>query len=97
MRVAGFFFWRLAAPRSADPQRAATKIPEMAQIMPSRWAYEGLIALHLNNSRYGEIEKLEKLEADINTSANNNDFDKPEDPKALKGWKSALHTPQREL
>jgi ABC-type multidrug transport system ATPase subunit/ABC-type multidrug transport system permease subunit len=64
------------------------KIPEMAQIMPSRWAYEGLIALHLNNSRYGEIEKLEKLEADINTSANNNDFDKPEDPKALKGWKS---------
>ena len=64
------------------------KIPEMAQIMPSRWAYEGLIALHLNNSRYSEIEKLEKLEADINTSANNNDFDKPEDPKALKGWKS---------
>jgi ABC-type multidrug transport system ATPase subunit/ABC-type multidrug transport system permease subunit len=64
------------------------KIPEMAQIMPSRWAYEGLIALHLNNSRYGEIERLEKLEADINTSANNNDFDKPEDPKALKGWKS---------
>jgi ABC-type multidrug transport system ATPase subunit len=64
------------------------KIPEMAQIMPSRWAYEGLIALHLNNSRYGEIEKLEKLEADINNSANNNDFDKPDDPKALKGWKS---------
>jgi hypothetical protein len=64
------------------------KIPEMAQIMPSRWAYEGLIALHLNNSRYGEVEKLEKLEADINTAANNNDFDKPEDPKALKGWKS---------
>jgi len=34
------------------------------------------------------LRKLEKLEADINTSANNNDFDKPEDPKAFKGWKS---------
>ena len=65
------------------------KIPEMAQIMPSRWAYEGLIALHLNNSRYREIEKLEKLEADINTSANSNDFNTPADPPALKGWKSA--------
>jgi ABC-type multidrug transport system ATPase subunit/ABC-type multidrug transport system permease subunit len=64
------------------------KIPEMAQVMPSRWAYEGLIAFHLNNSRYGAIEKLEKLEADINTSANSNDFNTPADPAALKGWKS---------
>jgi ABC-type multidrug transport system ATPase subunit/ABC-type multidrug transport system permease subunit len=64
------------------------KIPEMAQVMPSRWAYEGLIALHLNNSRYREIEKLEKLEADINTSANSNDFNTPADSSALKGWKS---------
>jgi ABC-type multidrug transport system ATPase subunit len=64
------------------------KIPEIAQLMPSRWAYEGLIALHLNNSRYGEIEKLEKLKADLNTPSNSNDFGGERDPRALKGWKS---------
>jgi ABC-type multidrug transport system ATPase subunit len=64
------------------------KIPEIAQLMPSRWAYEGLIALHLNNSRYGEVEKLEKLKADLNTSSNNNNFTGENDPPALKGWKA---------
>jgi ABC-type multidrug transport system ATPase subunit/ABC-type multidrug transport system permease subunit len=73
------------------------KIPEMAQLMPSRWAYEGLIALHLNHSRYGEIERLEKLAADLNTTANSNDFKTATNPNdagerratvALASWKS---------
>ena len=67
------------------------KIPEIAQLMPSRWAYEGLIALHLNGSRYGEIEKLQKVRADVNAVSNSaNNFSSENDPRALKGWQSPI-------
>jgi ABC-type multidrug transport system ATPase subunit len=45
-------------------------IPGLAELMPSRWAFEGLIALHLNNSRYGQLEILQKEEATLSTAAN---------------------------
>src|SRR5260221_45988 len=67
------------------------KIPEIAQLMPSRWAYEGLIALHLNGSSYGEIEKLQKVRADVNAVSNSaNNFSSENDPRALKGWQSPI-------
>jgi ElaB/YqjD/DUF883 family membrane-anchored ribosome-binding protein len=43
------------------------EIPEVGQLMPLRWAYEGLLALHLNNSRFGQFEVLQKSEAALNT------------------------------
>ncbi len=44
-------------------------IPGVAELMPSRWAYEGLIALHLNNSRYGTIEIIDRVVAKLRTAA----------------------------
>jgi energy-coupling factor transporter ATP-binding protein EcfA2 len=34
-------------------------VPEVAKLMPSRWAYEGLIALYTNHSRWRSAEQLE--------------------------------------
>jgi ABC-type multidrug transport system ATPase subunit len=34
-------------------------VPEVAAFMPSRWAYEGLIALYTNNSRWIAAEQVE--------------------------------------
>jgi hypothetical protein len=50
-----------------------------------------LIALHLNGSRYGELEKLQKVRADVNAVSNNaNNFSSENDPRALKGWQSPV-------
>jgi ABC-type multidrug transport system ATPase subunit/ABC-type multidrug transport system permease subunit len=57
------------------------KIPEIAQIMPSRWAYEGLLALHLNSSRYGGIEIIDKAVARVQT-VGNDEYDKLRTPDA---------------
>jgi len=37
------------------------KVPEVAALMPSRWAYEGLIALYTNNSRWTTAERVEAM------------------------------------
>ncbi|MBV8967726.1 MAG: hypothetical protein JO331_01535, partial [Verrucomicrobia bacterium] len=41
--------------------QVANKVPEIADLMPSRWAYEGLLALHLNHSQWRQVEDLNVL------------------------------------
>jgi ABC-type multidrug transport system ATPase subunit len=54
--------------QSTSGSKSEEVIPEVGQLMPSRWAYEGLIALHLNHSRYGEFETFDKAVADLDTA-----------------------------
>jgi len=42
-------------------QETIKKVPEIADLMPSRWAYEGLLALHLNHSQWRKVEDLNNL------------------------------------
>ena len=43
-------------------------VPEIAAIMPSRWAYEGLIALYANHSRWTIAERVESLGTEFNNA-----------------------------
>ncbi|MBV8216003.1 MAG: ATP-binding cassette domain-containing protein, partial [Verrucomicrobia bacterium] len=37
------------------------KVPQIANVMPSRWGYEGLISLYVNNSKWTAEEKIRAL------------------------------------
>src|SRR5258708_39652638 len=59
-KAIGMLYQKTASVDGKNKEQLFLKtVPEVAALMPSRWAYEGLIALYTNHSRWIAAEQVE--------------------------------------